>query len=343
MPIYFIDTICPKGHIELNKKIIALMPNKFRKVVINSNGYYNFREIKDASFINMNLINFKSRMLTIFFTQLFNYLKIRFVIKDDVNQIKVFTTFENVSFIFAVLLFKKSKKVVFHHDNVDYLRIKYNRFFFKMYMNRISHFVFADFIKERLIEIGVDEKKVFVIQHPIPANETKISESPNENLYIGLGHASDNRIIKEIVAYENSTKILSQNRIKLILRSNEFVFKSEVITIINKHLSNKEYNDLYLRAKGVFMFYPKTFEYRFSGAMLDAFRNKKNIIGTNIPIIKHFNNLYPEMCLYFNTIPELFKLLITEQKDNTDCFNLFLYRHSDILIKNEFERIMKTI
>ena len=255
----------------------------------------------------------------------------------------MFTTFENVSFIFAVLLFKKSKKVVFHHDNVDYLRIKYNRFFFKMYMNKISHFVFADFIKERLIEIGVDEKKVFVIPHPIPANETKTSELPDENLFIGLGHASDSRIIKEIIAYENSTKILSQNRVKLTLRSNEIVFKSEVINIINKHLSNKEYNDLYLRAKGVFMFYPKTFEYRFSGAMLDAFRNKKNVIGTNIPIIKYFNKLYPEMCLYFNTIPELFELLITEQKDNTDCFNLFLYRHSDILIKNEFERIMKTI
>ena len=78
MLIYFIDTICPKGHIELNKKIIALMPNKFRKVVINSNDYYNFREIKDASFININLINFKSRMLTIFFTQLFNFLFLLF-------------------------------------------------------------------------------------------------------------------------------------------------------------------------------------------------------------------------------------------------------------------------
>lgn len=343
MPIYFIDTIFPKGHKELNKKIVNLFTSDSSKVVINSNGFYSNSNMKDISLINLKLVKFKRRMLSIFFTQLINYLKIRFIIKDNVHEIKVFTTFECVSFVFAVLFFPKSKKIVFHHDNIDYLKIKYISFFFKLYMNKITHLVFADFIKEKLIEFGVKECNVFVVTHPIPAEETNINHYPSEKLYICLGYASDSEIFKEIIAYENTSKLLLTNGIRLIFRSQHFEYESESISIIRKHLSVQDYNDLFFRAKGVLLFYPKTFEYRFSGALLDAFRNKKNVIGTNIPIVRHFNSLYPDMCFYYNNIPELFEMLLTEQSDNSENYISFIQMHSDELIRNEFENIMRKI
>lgn len=343
MSIYIIDTVCPKGHKELNKKIISLLPEYYNKIVVNSNGFYSKEDIGRFSCVNLGLIAFKTRMISIIITQLLNYLKIRFKIGDKVDDIKMFTTFENVSFIFAVFFFRRSKKVVFHHDNVDYLNIKYIRFFFRLYMNNITHIVFADFIKDRLIEVGVEEKKIFVLTHPIPETETIINENQSQKLFIGLGYASDSNVFREIIEYENKHKLLEENEINLIFRTKDFEYNSKNIKLINKHLSRAEYNNLFFEARGVFLFYPNTFKYRFSGALLDAFRNKKFVIGSNIPIVRYFNKLYPRMCFYFNSISELFDILISDKKVNDSEFRSFIQRHSDNQIKEEFELIMKSI
>lgn len=343
MKLFFIDTINPIGHKELNKKIINYSTDIADKIVINTNEYFNRNELKGCNTVDIKLIPMKKRMVSILITQFINYVILRFKIKDNRDDVKIFTTFETASFIFARILFRKSKIIVYHHDNVDYLRINYIRFLFNLYRNNVRHFVFAEFIKERLITLGVKEQNISVITHPIPGIASKINENPKKELFIGLGYSSDNELFRQIIKFEEDNQILKANNIKLIFRSKNVESRLDNIEIINKHLSNKAYNQLYFDAYGIFVFYPDSFQFRYSGTILDGLRNNKVIIGSDIPIMRHFHKLYPSTCLIFKEISELFDIILSCKVGNKDEINAFNYSHADLRIKDEFELIINSL
>lgn len=58
-------------------------------------------------------------------------------------------------------------------------------------MNKVNHVVFADFIKDYLVSIGVSANRIFVISHPLPdlSFTSKMQNTNGPNMYIALGHA----------------------------------------------------------------------------------------------------------------------------------------------------------
>jgi hypothetical protein len=159
--------------------------------------------------------------------------------------------------------------------------------------------------------------------------------------YIGLGYATDEKIIWDIINFENKTGILKNNNIRIILRSTNIVYESLNIKIINGHLDKSEYENYFNLANAILLLYPINYENRFSGAILDAFRHSKKVIGTNIPIINYFVQLYPNSCISFKTIEELFNSLVNlDDSFSDDDFNSFIENHLDCKIEEKLFEII---
>jgi hypothetical protein len=213
-------------------------------------------------------------------------------------------------------------------------------------MNKVHHIVFADFIGKYLIEeIGVSPLKVHTLPHPIVSsckfNFKASKRTRKERTFVGLGHANEDSFIKEIIEYEKNNNILKVNNIKLILRSNIKFESIENIELITNFLSREEYDSYYSNSEGLIILYPPHYKYRYSGAILEAFNHQKKVLGTNIPIIRHFESLYPNTCYHFNSVAELFKIII--HSDVITCTretHSFLLFHSDKNVITELNKIL---
>lgn len=343
MKISIIDTVFPIGHKELNNKLISLFPQKnIDLLVTNNRGFFDKNKVENVIFQNFKLLGQHKKYSFNIIFQIFNYINIWFGLFNRKDDIKFFFTFENISFAFARFLFLNSRNVLFHHNNTDYLTNKYVNFFFKTYMNSVQHIVFAEFIKERLIEIGVKENRIFVLTYPVPKDKYIINNEVINNVFIGLGYASDENLFKKIIEFEDKYKVLKRNSIKLILRSNSLEYKSENITFFRGHLSTEEYQNLNSKATGVLFLYPQKYKHRYSAGIIDALRYKKIIIGSNIPIVLHFKKLYPNLCYSFNTIEELFLIIIKSKNLDYDSNNYesFMKNHNDLKVQQDFEKII---
>ena len=339
-----IDTIFPIGHKKLNNILIDLLPKEeIDLLVINSNNFFDEYNTKKIKFKEINTRKNFSKYSVMILFQIIYYLKIwikLFFRKDD---IRLYFTFENLAFTFANFLFYNKRNILFHHNNTSFLSSRLHLFFFKIYMNSVEHIVFADFIKDRLIELGVKEERIYVITHPIPKEGIiKPLSNSKSSFFLGIGYASDEGWYNEIIEYERQHGFLRKNDIHVILRSKNMEFSNKNIRIINGHLSEEDYENLNKTSSAILCLYPKTYNYRFSGAILDGLRNRKKVVGTNIPIIRYFSDRYPNLCHKFNDIEELFLLMkkIKDSKFEDDDYDIFLKDYDDLVIKNQLKKII---
>lgn len=339
-----IDTIFPIGHKKLNNILINLLPKEeLDLLVINSNNFFEEENEKNIKFKKINIRKNYSRYSLMILFQIVYYFKIWIKLFFRNDDILLFFTFENLAFSFANILFCNKRKILFHHNNTSFLSSKLHLFFFKFYMNSVEHIVFAEFIKKRLIELGVKENLIFVITHPIPKENTvKVSLEKQPSFFLGIGYASDEGLYKEIIEYEGKHNFLRTNDIHIVLRSKKMEFSNTNISIINSHLSEEDYENLNKNSIAILCLYPKTYNYRFSGAILDGLRNRKKIIGTDIPIIQHFSKKYPNLCHSFNDVGDLFMLMkkIKESKFEEEDYKLFLRDYDDSVIKKQLKKII---
>lgn len=333
LKITVVDTIFPLGHKKLNHILIRLFPEEIKDIlVVNFNNFYNKDQLPNVRLADVNLFGVYKKYTINILLQIVNYLLIFFKLFNRNNDIRIYFTFDNIAFLFANFLFFNRRNIIIHHNNTDLLQNKYHRIFFKLYMNKVEHIVFASFIKDKLIDLGVRDNKIFVIPHPISKENLKnLSMHKSESIFIGIGYASDESLFSEIIAYEEKFKILNTNNIKLVLRSKSLNYTNRNIQIITGHLTEENYESLNSNASGILCLYPKSYKYRYSGAILDGIKHKKFIIGSNIPIVNHFINIYPSLCYAFDSVEELFNLMVKLRNQNYDLdeYNSFTRYHGN--------------
>jgi hypothetical protein len=349
MKILIVDTLFPIGHQLLNAKLISLISTKMDIIAFNYNNYYN--EKLRVNFIQIKFLFKPPKNIYLnIIAQILNAIIIGFksiFIKYD--RVILFT-FDTITFpVLSIFLHKPG--YLFHHNNTDHLQNKWKYKIFKLYKNKVNHIVFADFIKEYLIMKEVPENRIFTLPHPLvnsffcEKDNVNIPKSKNKDefkYYIGLGYANDKVLITKIVDYENKNQILKKNNIYLLLRSEIEVYETKNIIIIKGYLQKEVYDSYFEKADGILTLYSNHYKNRFSGVVMDAFCHAKQVIGPNIPIIRYFNQLYPQNCKYFVTIAELFEYL---QNSNTnfssDEYIRFLENHSNKKIADIFYKIFK--
>jgi hypothetical protein len=235
-----------------------------------------------------------------------------------------------------------------HHSNIDDLKKTYKTILFSLYKNRVYHIVFADFLKNRLVEnFKVKAENVFVLTQVIPDRLRGKTDAYISNMkktfYIGLGYANDEKTIEDIINYEERTNLLKKNNIYLILRSQERTYEGNNIKIITGFLSRSDYENYYNMAHGVIIIYHKKYQYRYSGSITDALNAKKQVIGRIYPGIEWFSKKYPHNCITFDVISDLFQKLILykDKSPNMGEYASFLEFHSQSKILNELITIFR--
>jgi hypothetical protein len=335
------DTIFPEGHKELNEKFISFLASKTEIIITNKNNYFSNinpkygKTVKIPFFISYRT-NVFTNIIIYCINSFFGWISI---LKYRYNKV-IFFTFDTVGFFFILPFFTGKRKYLFHHNNTDHLQNKYKKVIFRLYMNKVIHIVFADYIKDYLIkEIGTNPNNICVLTHPLIDNTIAKTDFTSNNLYktyIGLGFANDEKNIEEILSYENSTHILKNNNIQLILRSQIRELASDNIKIIKGFLSKEDYDTYYNHACGLVILYPPSY-IRYSGALLYSLNAKKRVIGSNIPTMKHFTSRYPQNCICFDSVKDLFVKLIdySDMPFSLDEYDAFLKFHNADKIREE--------
>ena len=186
---------------------------------------------------------------------------------------------------------------VVHHVHVDELRHPVKRASFGLYKNRVSHVVFADHIREYLVDVvGVSADRVHVVPHPAydyHTSDHRVDDESGVRTYVGFSSSNDDQWISELVAADTRSGILERHRCRLVLKSRALEHQSTSLRVFSGLMVRSEYDRAFATAAGVVIPLGSHFEHRISGVMIDALSYGKPVIGTNVVSLRHYSHRYP--------------------------------------------------
>lgn len=351
MKILVIDMIYPFGHKGLNRKLVNILTSFSEVILLDYQNYYDGLKTNN----NLSLVEIKKPLLfseNKFLKRIYHCLNIirvkRSIFRKNYDAVLVMTH-ENISFSLMRFLLNGKPIFIIHHNTIDLLNGKLNKYFFKKYMNSVNHIVFADFIKEGIIKkTNVNAKKVKVLEHPLSNNipmqiDNSINNGIIEKTFLSLGLGSDEELIKKLVRIEKESQYFTKNGLNLIIRSVKINFESPGLKIFTGILSEDEYFELYKKASVYLLLYPISYQLRFSGSILNALQSGKCVIGTNIPLVRYFSKLYPNNCRVAKSIEDLLMQLTTSDfRFDAKEYENFKSKHSDANVRLQMEKIFKS-
>lgn len=221
---------------------------------------------------------------------------------------------------------------LWHHAESDELSSKLKNSIFRQYMNKVKHIVYTPFIKDFLISFGVEEDRVFVCPF-VKTSYQSLAGNSDKNFYIAPSGSNDEQFCKALVDYEKRTGFFINNNIRFLIKSFDSVFNDGYLTLYNRYLSFNEYDELYRKAAAVIIPFPKSFNMRESGTIIDALSSGKRVIANNIPTVRYYqyicSSIDSNVVSIFNNIEEFCNLLINDP--NFDIKTNYAFSH---LIEN---------
>jgi len=230
----------------------------------------------------------------------------------------------------------KKKVVLFEHYNVDSIQTIRQYKQFNKFCNSFNHIVFAPYIKDYLIDIGVQEDKVFYVPHPLfNANVPAAQRSSDRRTMLCPGNSNEEDILKAIVDYEEQYHILEQNQINMILRIQKgsmLCSSSKNISFWQGYVSAEEYERKYNDADGILITYPTSYKYRFASVILNALTKHKIVYGNDVMIVQYFAEKYPKNCYCFSSIQELFSQIVDAKLFDEAERDQFMIDNSEVSV-----------
>lgn len=314
MKILFLDLFQTSSHDNLNKHFIKCLNQEHEVFLLCRERLYT----KDSNVYTSSKfpVNFKnSRLNSIYY--MFRY----FMIKNRDFDLIFIPTFDTITF--ALFSFFCTKQIyVVHHLNVDELTNPIKRKIFNLYKDKINHLVFDNSFKTILKEKYKVKSKIYKIVHPgskFPF-KTKDKVSNHNKVCVALSQSNDDRIISNLIDYNERNNFLTKNNIEFIVRSKVISYNKNNFIVYNHNLTEVEYNELLNNSYLTLLLHPKDFNYRFSGVILDSLFNKKVVISNDFHTARLFNKKYPSICKIAKTTEEFF----TNIQSFNDCHKIEL-------------------
>ncbi len=211
-----------------------------------------------------------------------------------------FLSYHTVAIYLAKILFREYKTRVFitHHFNIDdLLSSSIKRFFFNRYVTKYNHFVFEPYVKDYFVlQYKVDKGKIYVLPYPKTKHEYLYQKDGEKYDCLGISSSNDEKWIQEIIEKEKVERMFEKNRITLLLRSKKYEYNNGYLKVINAYFTDEEYYSLYVNANCIILPFPKSFQYRMSGSIIDALSNGKKAILSDIPLFRDYAKRYPSIC-----------------------------------------------
>ncbi|RKJ20039.1 hypothetical protein D7X48_10800 [bacterium D16-50] len=234
----------------------------------------------------------------------------------------------------------KRRVYICNHNNIDLMdRKKIKQMAFRLYKNKVQHIVFEEFMKMHLAsKYHIAIENVHKLTYPIDEQC-----SSGEKIYdcVGISNSNNESWVRDMVALQRDTKLLTVHNLKVILRSKEITYEDSNLIVINGYLEKHEYENYISGAKMILLPYPDSFQHRMSGALVDALMNRVKVCGTLIPVFKHYEELYPHICKTINSCDDLIEALLrtSSQDEENQDFDKFMFDHSDATIEEEFKNM----
>lgn len=204
-----------------------------------------------------------------------------------------------------------------------------------MYSRKVNHIVLEGFIGDYIIhEFNIPDKNVFLFPHPLNSNDYS---SVKEYDCVGISNSNDDEWIKKIIDIEAEKRLFAEKKCKVVLRSTKYNYDDGWLVVFNGWLDDSKYNDYINKAKRIFLPYPKTFRYRMSGSVVDAFSNHTSVIGSDIPLFLYYSEIYGDICQIVKSPEELFEAVLNkpDADKNEESFQRFIDGHSKpVLLKS---------
>lgn len=338
--ILYVDFICNNwGQKRMNCELITYLSTFAKVDVLSQKNWYSVLP-NNVKNVELSVENYTTGR----FASRINSLKIMLKAKKmdyHANYDYIFAaSYETFAFGLGRLLFKKPERFfIIHNNNLDSIRRKSLAMVFSSYAYKVNHLVLEQFIGLYLIDqYGIKQDQITCLPHPMNKNDAK----GVKKIYdcVGISNSNEEAIIEQIIKIEKEKKFFKLTEKKVVLRSKSQQFDNGYLTVINGYLDENEYNDYINGAKAILVLFPRTFQNRMSGTIIDALSNETRVYGTDIPVMRVFEEKYPALCKVFKEPEELVEIICTyQEKENLNEFQEFAKAHSPEAIT----RVLKSV
>lgn len=231
--------------------------------------------------------------------------------------------------------------VLIHHNTIDSIDAnEIQRKCFEKYKNNLRHIVFEDFISEHIIcELGVNEKNVFAVPHPISGKRTLYKEGLFK--CVGLSGSNDERIIEIIILEETKHGVFKKHGAHLLIKSQCYEFDNGFLKVVKGKLSDEDYINALESAEFVYIPFPDKYKYRVSGVFFEAILNFKRVIASDFLLANVYSNKYPGLVTIVHTCDDIMNALCESRASNYEKQrDLFLQEHSEEVIEDRIAYLL---
>jgi glycosyltransferase involved in cell wall biosynthesis len=211
---------------------------------------------------------------------------------------------------------RRTALLAFDHNNLDDLTSRVKQWSFRKLSRRVHHLVLEPYMLDVVRRFGGPKVHCSVVPLPIryfaaAGAEDVMDGSVNARLCcVGPSRSNDESFVKWIIHEEASTGALRQHRVSLVLHSTNESFDDGWLHVYHRHLDDNAYESLLLGADLVVLPYPRIFENRMSGVLLEALSCRRHWIGTDIPMFRNYALIYPMLGQVCQTYEELLLALL---------------------------------
>lgn len=232
-----------------------------------------------------------SRLITIYV-----YYLIKRNIKLNDYDVILFSYYDEICLFFVKYpLFT----YLINHINVSGLpfsRIK--RFFYRCVSKRYKQIVLDAESKVYLHSLGVDNVEV-VAHGLVKPFYNKSATSVYDQKFKGYSEiifspsltSVDEHVLAFLIADSAFLDYLASNNVLFVLRSQVLKSTCGYIHIIRDVMEKEDYECLFLKSDVIFLPYPRSFQYRTSGVLLEALSNHKKALVSDTSYFRQYQNV----------------------------------------------------
>jgi hypothetical protein len=325
--ILYIDSPSYKGHINFNRIQLNALASLSQNVdCVFKKGYYDELAVRNVrkwleipAFLYLNRNSKVAHRLLAVFHLLLIFIKMRFSKFDII----IFSMYDPVVLFFFRF---KGKVFLFNHNNIVYLNNPVKLWFTKHLPFSYTHLVFNEHMKEGLLKYGITNIQMLQQHGPV---EPFIFDMPEIGkifdvkddmriLFCPSDTSTDKDFIHNLLSSSSFVDFLTENKITVILKGNyQFDSFHSNVLLINRYLTEREYQNLFLLADIIFLPYIKNFKYRVSGILFSVFVNNKAVVVSNVEGIRAYSNSF-KYDLFFDNLQqcqEKILMLLNMSKD----------------------------
>lgn len=193
------------------------------------------------------------------------------------------------------------------HANVAGLDNPIKRWFLQQLAKRSTLIVFHEYIKRRCERFGIANVRVepLGLTDPYVIINDRISSvlgSIDERLVSGdfehivfapSGSKYADGFLETLLSDPAFSQFLAERRVALVIKDGTLRSSCANIVVVGAHLTDVQYQTLFLQSKCILLSYPRSFNYRVSAALFECFSNNKPCLLSDIEAFRvfeeHFN------------------------------------------------------